>query len=209
MVFEVDPNELEVVDDQGRKVAIEAGERRPMAEEGEMVMKQPVDSTVIRTDFFIRMAQPPKGAEKLTIKGKMTVTMPAEIQAFEFPDLVKAKNVKREKGNVSVTMERFKELEEGIWAAEMLLEFEAKGEAFESHETWYYDNEIYLQKADGTRFSLNGGTAQTQSEDGRLGIQYRFTDAPGKMSDYKLIYKTPSTIVREKLEFEFKDVELP
>ena len=41
------------------------------------------------------------------------------------------------------------------------------------------------------------------------GFGYRFVDAPGKISDYTLVYKTPSTIVTDTVPFEFNDLELP
>lgn len=33
-------------------------------------------------------------------------------------------------------------------------------------------------------------------------------DAP-KMADYKFVYRTPSTIVRESVSFKLRDIELP
>src|SRR5262249_12942931 len=84
-----------------------------------------------------------------------------------------------------------------------------KSQAFESYESWFFDNEAYLQKADGTRFAQNGGTTLTGTADGRIDLQYRFVDPPGKMSDYKLIYQSPSNIVEEAVSFALKDRELP
>ena len=211
ILFEVKPDELEVIDDQDRKIAV-AAEARPNAPEQEEMgaMKAAVDSSVIRTDLIIHLASLGKGAEKIkSIKGKMNVVLPANIQSFEFADLAAAKNVKKQSNNVTVTLEKFKVLDEGLWGAEVILEFEAMSEAFESYETWFYDNEAFLQKADGTRFPTNGGMTMTESSDGRIGIQYRFVDAPGKLADYKLVYRTPSTIVQDSVSFEFKDIELP
>ena len=211
ILFEIKPDELIVKDDQDRDIKVEAENARPAAEQDEPSgMKAAVDASMIRTDFIIHLAQPPKGAEKIkSLKGKMTVVLPTNIQSFEFADLAKAKNVKKQSNNVTVTLEKFKVLDDGLWGAEVVLEFEAKSEAFESYETWFYDKEAYLQKADGTRFPTNGGMTLTESGDGRIGIQYRFVDAPGKLSDYKLVYKTPSTIVKDSVSFEFKDIELP
>ena len=50
---------------------------------------------------------------------------------------------------------------------------------------------------------------QTSGDDGKLGFEYLFVDAPGKPSDYQLFYEAPSKIVTIPLEFEFKDVPLP
>ncbi len=210
ILFEIKPDNLEVVDDLGNKIAVEAGPRGPAAEEEGESLKAGVDGTMIRTDFIVRLAQPNKGASSLKlVRGKLDLLVPANIQTFDYTELAKAKDVKKQNGNVTVTLEKFKELETGLWSAELLLEYDSNSEAFESYETWFYDNEIYLQRADGTRFPVNGGNTLTESADGRVGIEYRFVDAPGKIADYKLIYKAPSTIVRESVDFELKDIELP
>jgi hypothetical protein len=210
ILFEVKPEDLEVVDDQGQKIAVEAGRDRPGAEDEGTALKASAEGSMIRADFIVRLAQPSRGAEKIkSLSGKMSVLMPTNIQTFDFADLAKAKDVKKQSGNVMVVLEKFRELDSGLWQADVLLQFDAKSEAFESYETWFYDNEAFLQRADGSRFANNAGQTLTESDDGRVGIQYRFVDAPGKMSDYKFVYKTPATILRETVPFELKDIELP
>jgi hypothetical protein len=210
ILFEMKPDDLEVVDDQSQKIAVETGRERPGAEDEGTALKASAEGSMIRADFIVRLAQPNRGAEKIkSLRGKMSVLMPTNIQTFDFADLAKAKDAKKQSGNVTVVLEKFRELESGLWQADVLLQFDAKSEAFESYETWFYDNEAFLQRADGSRFANNAGQTLTESEDGRVGIQYRFVDAPGKMSDYKFIYKTPATIMRETVPFEFKDIELP
>lgn len=210
ILFELKPDDLEILDDQDRKISIETGRPDGLPDDSGGVLKSPVDGTVIRTDFFIRLAQPPKGAEKIRIlRGKLGVLLPANVQTFQFADLAKTKGAKQESGNVSLTLERFREIESGLWSADVVLQFNAQSEAFESYETWFYENEAYLQRADGTRFPVNGGFTLTESGDGRIGIEYRFVDAPGKMNDYKFVYKSPSVIVRETVPFEMKEIELP
>ncbi|MBI3463811.1 MAG: hypothetical protein HY000_12255 [Planctomycetes bacterium] len=207
ILFELKAQDLEVLDDQDRRIAADVKERPDEEMRG---MQAPVDSTMIRTDFIVRLEQPAKGAEKIkSLRGKLEIVVPVDVQTFDFADLTKAKDVKKKAASVTVTLEQFKELDEGIWAADVILEFDGKGEEFESYQTWFYDNEAYLQRADGTRFGQNGGISLHENAPGRLGIQYRFVDAPGKIADYKLVYKTPSTIVRGLLSFELKDLELP
>ena len=206
--FEQKADELEALDDQDRKIAPETTDRPAAADEEPGTMMAPVDGKMIRTDLALRFEPLEAGAEKFKLlKGKMSVLVPTDFQTFEFSGLAQAKNAKKKSGSVTVTLEQFKELEEGLWGADLLLEFDAKGEAFESYETWFYDNEIFLQKADGTRFAQNGGTTLTQTDEGHVGIQYRFVDAPGKIADYKLVYKSPSTIVRDSVVYEFKDLD--
>lgn len=210
ILFEMKPDDLEVTDDQGRRIAVEAEREQPGAEDAGTALKASAEGSMIRADFIVRLAQPNRGAEKIkSLRGQMSVLMPANIQTFDFADLAKAKDAKKQSGNVTVVLEKFRELDAGLWQADVVLQFDSDNEAFESYETWFYDNEAYLQRADGTRFGNNAGQTLTESEDGRIGIQYRFVDAPGKMSDYKFVYKTPGTIIRESVPFEFKDIELP
>jgi hypothetical protein len=209
ILFEMKRDQTQVIDDQDRKIEVQGGGMAEAPEEETSTLKAAVDGSMVRTDFIVHMAQPAKGAEKLRVAGVLNIVLPADIQTFDFAELGKSKNVKKEKGKVAVTLEQFAVLDEGLWGADLVLEFGSGGEAFESYETWFYDNEAYLQRADGTRFSMNGGVTLTESGDGKLGIQYRFVDAPGKLAEYKLVYKTPSAIVQEAIPFEFKDIELP
>jgi hypothetical protein len=210
ILFEMKPEDLEVLDDQDRKIEVEKGRDQGGGQDDGMALKAAAEGSMIRADFIVRLSQPARGAEKIKLlRGKLGVLMPTNMQTFEYSDLAKAKDVKKQSGNVTVVLEKFKELEAGLWQADVSLQFDAKSEAFESYETWFYDNEAFLQKADGTRFANNAGQTLTESEEGRVGIQYRFVDAPGKLSDYKFVYKTPSTIVRDTVPFELKDIELP
>ena len=85
----------------------------------------------------------------------------------------------------------------------------ASGPAFESYRQGLFNNRIWLQKADGSRFEHNGGFSNTGADGGKLGFEYLFVDAPGKPSDYGLVYETPSRVLTIPLEFEFKKVPLP
>ena len=211
ILLEFTPSELKVIDDQGREIAAEEDQLPPGAEEdGPRTFKVPANKTIIHTDFVYRFEPPEFDAKSIKLlRGQVNVVVPALVQTFQFSNLAKSKNVKKTNRNLTITLQEFKEFDEGLWSADLLLEFDSGSDAFESYQTWFYDNEIYLQRADGTRFAVNGGTSLTESNEGRVGIQYRFTDAPGRISDYKLIYKTPSTIGKQTFSFEFRDLELP
>jgi hypothetical protein len=208
ILFEQDPADLDVTDDQGRKIEPEAPETA-VAEGGSPKAQASVDSSMIRTDFILNLKRPPAAAEAIKLlKGKLNVLLPADVQTFRFRDLAKAKDAKSKKGDVSITLQKFKD-DGGVWAFDLLLEFEGSAEAFESYETWFLDNEIYLERPDGTRFAHNGGLNTTESGEGRVGLQYLFVDAPGKIADYQLVYKCPSRIERLAVPYEFKDLKLP
>ena len=101
------------------------------------------------------------------------------------------------------------EIDEQVWKVNVELAYPDGGPAFESYRQGLFNNRIWLQKADGSRFEHNGGFSNTSSDGGKLGFEYLFVDAPGKPADYQLVYETPSKVITIPLEFEFKDVPLP
>ena len=111
-------------------------------------------------------------------------------------------------GDVAVTLES-SEVDEAVWKVRVLLDMPGSGPAFESYRQGLFNNRIWLQKADGTRFEHNGGFSNTAADGGKLGFEYLFVDAPGKIGDYGLVYETPSRVLLIPLEFEFKKVPLP
>ena len=104
--------------------------------------------------------------------------------------------------------------------AGLMLEYPADGPKFESFQSWLLSNEIYLEKeVDGVlqRFPKNFGEeiGGGDDEDNKAFARYRFGDQPekslvlGKISDWKLVYRTPGKIAEVPLTFEFKDLPLP
>ena len=110
--------------------------------------------------------------------------------------------------------------EEPIWRVGLLLEYPADGPKFESFQSFVVRNEIYFEKEkDGVLqrfpYNLNLETPGNDESDNRAFVRYRFGDQPeknlvlGKISDWKLVYKTPGRIMEVPIPFEFKDLPLP
>lgn len=200
------PAELTIVDENGSRFEIEAD---PMPETATPGIRASVDSSIMRTDFVVNLKKPPKGATTIrSFKGTLNALVPADIQTHRFRDIAKSKSIESKKGDIVVTFGGIAD-EDGVWKADVELAFAGAAQAFESYETWYEDNEVYLERADGTRFAQNGGLNLLETGEGSVSIQYIFVDAPGKLSDYSLVYKTPSRIARVAVPYEFKDLELP
>jgi hypothetical protein len=138
---------------------------------------------------------------------KAEVTIPAGIKVFKFPSLVQ-ENVTVKQGDVSVTLQGT-EVDEQVWKVNVDLVYPGEGPAFESYRQGLFNNRLWLQRADGSRFEHNGGFSNTGSDGGKLSFEYLFVDAPGKPADYQLVYETPSKVITIPLAFEFKDVPLP
>lgn len=190
---------LEITDDRGEAVAPD------VMEESSNVVLRPENPVV---EVNLAMKAPDRAARSLrSLKVKGEVTLPAGLKQFRFPKL-DARDVTVEQGEVKITHEST-EVDENVWKIRLRLEMPGEGEAFESYQQGLFNNSLWLQRADGSRFEHNGGFSNYAYGPGRLGFEYLFVDPPGKPADYTLIYETPSRVVSIPLEFEFDDVPLP
>jgi hypothetical protein len=199
MLLALKAEDLKIVDDKGKEI------KPTVMQESTDVVLRPENPA---SELNINMAEPERAAQTLgSIKIKAEVTVPAGLRTFRFPSLA-AKDVKQKQGDITVTLED-NEIDEQVWKVHVNLEFPGEGPAFESYRQGLFNNRLWLQKADGSRFEWNGGFSNTNSDGGKLGFEYLFVEVPGKPSDYQFIYETPSKVLTIPLEFEFKDVPLP
>jgi hypothetical protein len=199
MLLALKADELAVVDDRGKAV-----EPQVMEESTDVVLRPDNPAA----ELNINLIAPERAAKALaTLKVKAEVTVPAGLKTFRFPSLV-AENVTKAEGDIKITLEGT-EVDEQVWKVNVALAYPGEGPAFESYRQGLFNNRIWLQKADGSKFEHNGGFSNTSAEGGKLGFEYLFVDVPGKPADYALVYETPSKVVPIPLEFEFKDIPLP
>jgi len=199
MLLTLKSDGLAVKDDKDREVKPQA-----MMESNEVVLR-PENPAV---EMNLNLEAPDRSAVKLSsFRVKADVTLPAGMKTFRFPSLAQ-ENVTQKQGDVSATLQNV-EIDEQVWKVNVELVYPGNGPAFESYRQGLFNNRIWLQKADGSRFEHNGGFSNTSSDGGKLGFEYLFVDAPGKLADYQLVYETPSKVVTIPLEFEFKNVPLP
>jgi hypothetical protein len=214
--LETRPDTLTVVDDKKRSIDVPAEGERGKAAVGKRPSKE----------IMLRLPAPQRTAQKFAVlKGQLGAVGPSQVLTFTFDKLAKIKKEaearKETQNGVTVTLRELSPQGQGddqVWAARLLLEYPADGPKFESFQSWLVNNEIYLEKEkEGIkqRFPPNlGYETDDQSEDKAI-ICYRFGDEPdrnlvvGKISDWKLIYRTPGRIAEMAIPFEFKDVKLP
>jgi hypothetical protein len=199
MLLKLKYDELKIVDDQKKAV-------KPQAEmEADEVVVRPENPAA---EINLNLVAPSRESRKLSsLIVHAEVTIPAGIKTFKFPSLAQ-KDVTVKQGDVSLTLHDT-EVDEQVWKVNVTLIYPGEGPAFESYRQGLFNNRLWLQRADGSRFEHNGGFSNTSSDGGKLGFEYLFVDAPGKPADYQLMYETPSKVVTIPLEFEFKDVPLP
>jgi len=198
MLLSIKADQLEIKDDQGRaikpQVAMEAGD----------VVLRPENPSA---EVNVNLEAPERSASRIaTFRVKAEVTVPADVKTFRFPSLLEKQTIQQ--GDVGVTLEGV-EVDEQVWKVGVILNYPGEGPAFESYRQGLFNNRLWLQKADGSRFEQNGGFSNMGSDGGRLGFEYLFVDAPGKPEDYQFVYETPSRVVAVPLDFTFQDVPLP
>jgi hypothetical protein len=199
MLLKLKADELKVIDDRGKEV------KAQMEMESQEVVVRPENPVA---EINLNLQAPDRAASKIkSLRVKAELTIPAGIKVFRFPSLAK-QNTTLKQGDVSVTYEET-EVDEQTWKVHVELAYPGGGAAFESYQQGLFNNRIWLQRSDGSRFEQNGGFNNTGSDGGKLGFEYLFVDAPGKPADYGLVYETPSRVITIPMEFEFKDIPLP
>ena len=199
MLLAFKSDSVKAVTDDGKPVA------RAVMQESDDVALRPENPAA---EVNLNLVAPDRSSKELkSFKVKGEVTLPAGLKAFKFKSL-EGKDVAIKEGDISVTLESAT-IEEQVWRVNVTVAYPGGGPAFESYRQGLFNNRLWLQKADGSRFEHNGGFNNTGSDDGKLSFEYLFVDVPGKLADYGLVYETPSKVVTIPLEFEFTKVPLP
>jgi hypothetical protein len=174
----------------------------------------------LAVDTLLRVEAPRRRTDKIAlIKGSLAVVSPSKMLTFTFDDLDKidranSKQTRSQtKEGVKVNLRELK-AESGRWTIGFLLEYPPEGPDFESFESWLVNNQIFLEKKDGkARVPVNGTSEFDEQGGRRAALTYRFVEdndlVLGKLSDWKLVYRTPGTMVRIPVKFEFKDAPVP
>jgi hypothetical protein len=140
-----------------------------------------------------------------SLSGKIQSMLPGEVKPFEF--LLKAGQQAKTTDSVTVRLEEVRK-NATLHEVRLGVEFaQTPGKAMESHRGWLLGNEVYVERADGTREDHLGYELYRHNDKG-IGIGYMFDvgDTPG---DAKLIYKTPTDIVQTELDFVIHDIAMP
>ncbi|WZO99077.1 hypothetical protein EP7_000670 [Isosphaeraceae bacterium EP7] len=190
---------IEVVDDLGKSVAADV---QNMSTDVALRPDNPA------AELNLNLAAPDRAAKMLAkLKVSASVTVPAGLRTFRFSK-IEAPGVVQTQGDIAVTLDSF-EVDEQVWKFHVDIKYPDGGPAFESFRQGLFNNRLWLQKADGSRFEHNGGYSNLSADGGKLSFEYLFVDVPDKPGDYQLAYETPSKVIEIPLDFEFKDVPLP
>jgi hypothetical protein len=147
----------------------------------------------------------------LTIRGKLTAETAAAPREVRFRGMEGPFPIARRRGGATVSLLRSRYLTapDGGRHARVRLSvaYDTGGPAFESHRTWIYHNEVYLQSDDGRRYPVNDGFETIAETGGGVGLEYRFKGLPDLApSAWELVYIAPTLLIEAPVEFEFGGV---
>ena len=138
--------------------------------------------------------------------GKLVFHTAAGTETFRFTDLPRAAGIARRRGGVTVKVQEV-EFPGGTprqGRVRVGVTHDAGGPAFESHRTWIFHNEAWLEAPGGRRLSANAGFETTLQADGAVGVEYRFADLTAEPGEYAFVYKAPTLLLDAPCAFDFE-----
>lgn len=199
LMFEIDTATFIVVDDKERRLSFAGPATYPIM----------IESSSFEYPFELQLAAPPRDSQRIAeLSGEVLAWLPAIVETFSFDPLETGKPVEKESSGVRVRVDGVGD-EDGVWTVPLHVEYALADSSAESFLQVMLQNELYLESADGTRFEQNGGMNTFPSQGNETRAEYLFVDAPGKLSDYKLVVKIPSGLTRVPVKFSFKNLALP
>jgi hypothetical protein len=153
------------------------------------------------------------------MEGKLSVLAPSRMITFTSPNTLD----RIEKGLQDGVAETMKEdgvvckvskvvLTRDRWTVQVTLEYPRGAMKLESYQSWTANNEMVLENKDKVRLKPTGYLIDASSAR-RAVINYHFTDQDkmlrGRAANWRVVYRTPASVVEMPFAFKFKDVPLP
>ncbi len=165
-----------------------------------------VEPGISEVEFSIPLPLLDRQVETLhSLTGRLGVVMAGTAESFEFRDIAQLPaGCAVQRADATVIFEGLRK-NESLHELSIMLSYSEDNNALESHRAWAFDNEVFLQRANGEKIKPIGMETYQQSNSG-LGIRYLFIEIP---DDASLIYRSPAAIVKLEIPFEFTNVRLP
>jgi len=168
----------------------------------------PIHVGMSGVEWELPLALPNRSAQKIAmLRGRFTVLLPSQTEEFVFQDnWHQMRMVAQRKAAVVVTVEEVRRSGD-LYQVRVLVQFDETAGALQSHRGWVFQNEAYLVAPDGQRIETLGMEV-TRQDERRVGVSYLFDREEG-LQGCKFVYKTPVMLVRQRWEYELRDLPLP
>lgn len=149
----------------------------------------------------------------LKLEGRAMMQIAAASEHIRFTDLVGGAGTARRRGGVTVAVQKIqaKLQPDGTQnvSLKVLVAYDTGGPAFESHRTWIFHNEVYLDLQEGAPLPPNGGFETDLQTNGAVGVTYHFQGLTGRLADYEFVYVAPTLIVDVPVKFQLDGIRPP
>ncbi len=156
----------------------------------------------VQFDFLMPIATTP---QEVTLRGRISVQLAAATERIVFDQTSQTAGAARRRGGVTVRLRevKFEGPPDGKVQAEIKVNvaYDTGGPAFESHRTWMFHNAVYFENQAGKRFDFTDYDTTLQSN-GAVGVDYRWEQLAGPVTQYHFVYEAPTLIVDLPLEIK-------
>ena len=172
----------------------------------EGVLSGIVQAEIPEVEFSVPLPLIDRQVESLkSLKATINTVLPGRIETFKFKKVSQLQpGVQQRKAGAVVTYGGTVKNDD-VYGVTMTLGFDETSRAFESHQGWVFQNEMYLIDKDGNRLE-NIGLETVSRSDTEVGIQYYFVENP---LEHTIVYKTPAAIVQLPISIHLKNIPLP
>jgi hypothetical protein len=185
-------------DDQGQPLALSSKNEQ---------LEINVTTSTHSIELPIHFALPPRSVKQISrLRGKLVAMLPGRAEDFRFDNLEKAKRLEQRRAGVTVVLdEAWKN--NSVWELRVRVVFDKAGGALESHRTWVFNNEAWLETPTKEKLPYAGLETTRQGEN-EVGVSYMFS-VPAGLAGHTFVYRTPVSISTVPITYELKDLELP
>ena len=186
----------------------DAGKPLPIAQDASGKM----EVTGSGLEMTARLAGVQNAAKIARLEGKLVLVGTTQLLQFSFDPSIAGDESTQRKSDVGATLKSFRKAGP-FWTAAIEFVYPGCGPEFESFQSYLRDNEVWLQRAAGTKFPAAGFELGAE-RNGRTTVLYRFKenekDGPvlTNLKDWKLLVRTPGRIVEVTVPFTLRDVPL-
>jgi hypothetical protein len=181
------------------------GELLPVANP-DAVFSALVQPQIPQLELVVPLKRIDRGIETIaSFKAKFEATLPGRTETFSFAHAGKqTPGTRQEKAGAIVTLEGV-DKNEDLFGVTVSLAFDEELNALESHQSWVFENQVFLRDEQDQRSDPLTYETIRQDNSG-VTVTYYFADDP---NDRTLVYQTPAAIVQSISEIELKDIPLP
>ena len=202
LMVEVDVDSFKITDDQGREMKFSS-------ERQQSTYNFQVQEGAHSFEIALDLEAPDRSAKSIkSISGEAALRLPAVTEQFTFDQWTGAEMQEKTTPSMRVKVGKAKDEGDGIWSFHLTVGMLGEKPEGESYLSASLDPEIYLVNADGSRLAPNGSKNVAEGE-GEVDFEYSIVNAPGKLSDYKVVTRIPSGLTKAPIKFELKNLPLP